>query len=176
MTADPAPRPMRADDVEAVDALMVAAFEDLERRLEPDPTPIERDEARVAASRARVARLQSAHGDDCWVVDGDERLAAASLALRSEDVWGLSLLVVDPETQSGGLGRAAMRASLSSAEGARVRLIMSSGDHRALRLYAATGHRLHPALRVMGRVDRARRAPRRRPRRRVEPRRAPAGR
>lgn len=158
-TAAPSPRAMTARDLDAVDALATRTFDDLGARLGLDgPGRGERSDADRARSRARTSHLLDHHGAGCWVVDAPEggHLAAAGLALRRERFWGLSLLVVDPDHQGAGLGSAVLRATLTSAEGSDRRMIVSSPDAPALRVYARAGFALHPALRAVGPVDRRR--------------------
>src|SRR4051812_15723331 len=94
-------RPMREADVPAVHELNVETFEDLSRRqgqpLEPRPDP------RMAHMRYR--HLVRTDPDGAWVAEHDGAIAGCALALRREDLWGLSLLVVRPDLQSAGLGR-----------------------------------------------------------------------
>ena len=69
---------------------------------------------------------------------------ACALAIRREDIWGLSLLIVRPDQQSTGLGRALLRRANEYADGARGRIILSSPDPRALRAYSRLGLEIHP--------------------------------
>lgn len=153
------PRPMSDADIDAVDTLARATFDELGARLGlDDPSRDERADADRSRSRTRLAHLQRHHGDGCWVIDAPDGtgLAAAALALRHERFWGLSLLVVDPAHQGRGAGTAVLGAALSSAQGCDRRMVVSSPDPLALRTYARAGFALHPALRVQGPVDRAR--------------------
>ncbi|HVL99784.1 MAG TPA: GNAT family N-acetyltransferase [Egibacteraceae bacterium] len=147
---------MRPDDVAAVDALSTRCFDDLARRLDlPTPSDGPPSEAETAASHGRLRHLLAFHGDGAWVVDGDDGLAAAALALRRERFWGLSLLVVDPAAQGRGLGRQVLQASMvTSADAARA-MVLSSQDPRATRLYGGAGFAEHAGLRAVGTVRRA---------------------
>lgn len=148
-------RPMRPDDVEAVDELSVRCFDDLARRLDlPTPPDDQRGEAQVAASHRRLRHLLDAHGEGAWVIDGDDGPQAAALALRTERFWGLSLLVVDAATQGRGLGHAVLRASMGSCPADGSAMILSSEDPRATRLYTRAGFAEHAGLRAYGVVQR----------------------
>jgi hypothetical protein len=81
-----------------------------------------------------------------------------AIAIRREGIWGLSLLVVRPDQQSGGLGRTLLQRANEYAAGARGRIITSSPDPRALRAYARLGLELHPSVDAAG-VPRGMRRP-----------------
>lgn len=157
--SDPArPRPMRPDDVEAVDELSIRCFDDLARRLDlPTPPDDRRGEAQVAASHRRLRHLLDAHGEGAWVIDGDgnDGPRAAALALRHERFWGLSLLVVDAAAQGRGLGHAVLHASMETCPADGAAMILSSEDPRATRLYTRAGFAEHAGLRAYGVVQRA---------------------
>src|SRR5215213_8488892 len=95
-------RRMREEDTEPVHELSVQTFEDYARRVgepvPPAPTP-------PAAAHVRLRHLLATDPGGCWVAD-DGGLAGAALALVREGVWGLSLLIVRPDLQSAGVGRA----------------------------------------------------------------------
>ena len=78
-------------------------------------------------------------------------MVGAALALDREGVWGLSLLVVLPEYQSRGVGRALLERSLEYAGGGeRGAIILASPDSRALRAYARAGFEAHPCFDASG--------------------------
>jgi hypothetical protein len=80
------------------------------------------------------------------VAEDDGRITGCAIALVREGVWGLSLLVVDADHQSTGLGRELLQATWRYGAGARGWIIMSSGDPRALRSYARLGLTGHPVF------------------------------
>jgi GNAT superfamily N-acetyltransferase len=131
----PVIRPMREDDADAAIELSVVTFEAYARSRgeppEPRPDPV--------TARPRYTDLIRRDPAGAWVAEQDGRLVGCAIAIRREDVWGLSLLVVDPARQSAGLGRELLRRAHAYAEGARGRIILSSGDPRALRSYARLG-------------------------------------
>jgi predicted N-acetyltransferase YhbS len=73
-------------------------------------------------------------------------------ALARGRLWVLSLLSVTPTGQSQGAGRALMRAALDYRPDLADRLIMSTNDPRAMRLYWQAGFSLYPTLLASGRV------------------------
>ena len=79
-----------------------------------------------------------------WLAEEDGRPVGAALAILREGLWGLSLLVVHPDAQSGGIGRALLERTLRYGDGARGGIIASSGDSRALRAYARAGFAAAP--------------------------------
>jgi GNAT superfamily N-acetyltransferase len=144
----PALRPMREDDVVAVNELAVLTFEDLARRLHEPPYPGPGD----AAAHVRLRHLLGTDPGGAWVAESpDGSVAGAALALVREGLWGLSLLVVRPGLQSSGLGSALLQRTLAYGAGARGWIILASSDPRALRAYARAGFALHPALAATGR-------------------------
>jgi hypothetical protein len=65
-------------------------------------------------------------------------------------VWGLSLLVVRPGLQSGGVGSELLRRAYEYGADARGKIILSSPDSRAMRVYHRLGLQLHPAVMAKG--------------------------
>jgi len=143
-------RQMRDADIPATVDLAVVCFEDLERRRGETPTP--RPDPAVAAVRYR--RILESDPRGAWVAEQDGDLTACALAIRREGVWGLSLLVVRPGRQSGGLGGEILRRAAEYADGTRGRIVLSSPDPRAIRAYLRLGLAPHPCLRAVGRPHR----------------------
>jgi GNAT superfamily N-acetyltransferase len=137
---------MRLDDVEAVHDLSVLTFEALNviRGEAPEPRPD------PAVAHLRYRHLVTTDPAGAWVAEEDGDVVGCALALRREDVWGLSLLIVRPGLQSSGTGSALLRRANEYAEGARGRIVMASMDPRALRAYFRLGLDLHPALSAHG--------------------------
>ena len=103
----------------------------------------------------RYRHLVETDPDGAWVATRDGAIVGCALALRREDVWGLSLLIVHPDAQSSGTGSALLRRAHEYAEGARGRIIMASSDPRALRAYFRLGLDFHPAVSAHGKPNRA---------------------
>ena len=132
---------MRDADVEAVNDLALAAFEDLTRRRGEVPWPRPSPEQ----AYVRLRHILATDPGGCWVSGGaGGALAGAALALVRDGIWGLSLLVVRPGVQSRGLGRALLDRALAYGDGARGGIILASPDPRALRAYARAGFALQP--------------------------------
>ena len=141
-------RPMRRDDALAVHELSVRTFTELEQRLHEPPYPAQPPERALV----RIHQLLDRDGGGAWVAERDGRLTGAALAIERDGLWGLSLLVVDPAHQSGGLGRALLARSLEyGAGGRRGAIILASPDPRALRAYSRAGFAPQPNLRAWGR-------------------------
>jgi GNAT superfamily N-acetyltransferase len=139
-------RKAHPDEWRVVSELAIAAFRDLERRQdEPEIEPPPDDVVEL-----RFRRLVETDPGGAWLAAEDGRPVGAALAIVREGVWGLSLLVVHPDAQSAGVGRALLERTLRYADGARGGIIMSSSDSRALRAYARVGFALHPAVWATG--------------------------
>src|SRR5215217_7877682 len=136
----------RSDDI-AVHELAAVTFAELAARFhEPPPPP-----PRMMPALVRINQLLERDPGGAWVAEEDGRLIGAALALDREGIWGLSLLVVLPEHQSSGIGRALLQRSLEYANGGeRGAIILASPDERALRVYARAGFELHPSITASG--------------------------
>jgi GNAT superfamily N-acetyltransferase len=137
---------MTEDDIEAVHDTTVATFDDLARRADEPPAP--RPDPLIAHMRYR--HLVRTDPDGAWVAEDERGIGGCALALRREDVWGLSLLIVRPELQSTGVGGQLLRRANEYADGARGRIILSSPDPRAIRAYSRLGLETHPCLGAKG--------------------------
>ena len=144
---EPSLRPLRDGDVPAAQDLMVAAFQDLERRFHETPTPAGDPEP----GRVRLRRILATDPGGCWVAEDAAGLTGVGMALVREGLWGLSLLVVRPDAQSGGIGRSLLARTLEYGDGARGGIILASPDARALRAYTRAGFALHPTVSAIGR-------------------------
>ena len=138
---------MEPTDIDAVFRVSVAAFQDLARRFGEEPEP----EQPVAHARTRVGRLLATDPGGAWVAERGGEVVGASLGIVREGVWGLSLLVVQPDAQSSGVGRELLDRAHAHGDGARGRIVLASPDARALRSYARLGLALHPVVRAAGR-------------------------
>jgi GNAT superfamily N-acetyltransferase len=141
-------RPMRRDDAVAIHHLAIRTFAELERRLHEPPSP----EPPVETALVRIHQLLERDPGGAWVAERDGEPIGAAIAIERDGLWGLSLLIVDPSHQSGGLGRALLARSLEYGEGGRRgAVILASPDSRALRVYARAGFTPHPSLSARGR-------------------------
>lgn len=138
---------MERRDIDAMHDVSVAAFGDLNRRMR------DRDDAApdINGARIRIGRLVTTDAGGAWVAERDGEVVGAALAILRDGVWGLSLLVVRPDAQSGGAGRALLARAHAYGDGARGRIVLASRDARGLRSYARLGLQLHPAFAARGR-------------------------
>jgi len=147
-------RQMTGGDVPAVTAVVDAAMAAADRQAGREPRP--RTAEKLAAFCRGMERFVARDPDGAWVaVDGHSVIGMAE-AIRRGSFWGLSMLFVDPDSQSRGVGRRLLEATLDYARGAEVRMILTSADPRALRRYSLAGLAIHPAVEVEGSIDRAR--------------------
>lgn len=144
------PRPMVDDDVDRVVLLARRTFNDLVQRRHEDPWLPPDDAPIDERSQLRHRTILANDPDGCWVVEDDEGLVGAALATRVGWLWFLSLLVVRPGRQGGGIGRALMDVALVSARDAEGAGIAASSDPPALHRYARAGFRLVPTLHAKG--------------------------
>ena len=138
---------MRPEDDVAIHEVSVVTFADLAARLHEPPSPPQPLESALI----RIRQLFASDPGGAWVAEVDGRVVGAALALDREGVWGLSLLVVLPDHQSSGIGRALLERSLEYAGGGRRGgIILASPDPRALRAYARAGFDGHPCFYAEG--------------------------
>lgn len=145
-------RPLGAQDLEAACEVQTRSFNDVDRRFGEsvaEPTP-----AGAARQRRRIQQLLQRDPGGAFVACVDERLVGVALALRRDDLWGLSLLVIEPDMQGRGIGRQLLSSTLRYGDGTSTGVILSSRDSRALAAYADAGFDLHPQIAAVGTVDR----------------------
>lgn len=145
---------MTHNDVRPAQMMTTRALDDLLARVQdpvwmgmPPPT-----EETLTAAEPRYRSFVDRDPDGSWVAETGGVVVGASLALLREDLWGLSLLMVDPAWQSSGVGGRLLSAALHYGRNANNGIIMSSPDARALRAYARAGFRLQPELAAYGPV------------------------
>jgi GNAT superfamily N-acetyltransferase len=112
-----------------------------------------RDEESSRRGRERVAHLLHTDPDGCFVGEREGRIVGVAQAYRRDRLWCLSMLAVDPGAQSDGMGRELFEQTLAYGDRGPG-LIVGSNDPRALRLYAAEGFSLRPAMEAHGTLDR----------------------
>ena len=104
--------------------------------------------------RRRVAYPLSTDPAGGFVAEHDGRVIGVAQAIVRERLWCLSLLAVQPGAQTAGAGRALLERALGYGADADARLITSSNDPRALRLYALAGFSVLPTFGASGAIDR----------------------
>lgn len=145
-------RPLSVDDVDAASDVQTRSFDDIDRRFGeqvPEQTP-----ARMARQRRRIEHFLQHDPGGSFVACVDDRVVGVALAMRRDDLWGLSLLVIEPDLQGRGIGRRLLGEALHYGEGASTAVILSSRDPRALAAYTDAGFDLHPQIAGVGTVDR----------------------
>lgn len=151
---------MRKDDIPAARELSHAALE-LLRAGNQVPTPASpgtNDERALRDARweRRAAFFLENDPDGCWVaVDDLGDVVGVAMALRRENLWGLSAFFVRPDRQGAGIGSALLSAVLRYSEGCLRGIIISTEDPRAARRYRLAGFTLHPTMRISGVVNRS---------------------
>ena len=114
-------------------------------------------ETRKRWMHGRIGRLVETDPGGAWVAEDETgAVAGVALALVRDGIWGLSLLAIAPDRQARGTGRRLLEASLTHDAGVRGRIIASSTDPRAMRLYARAGFHLHPCVAAAGPLNRNR--------------------
>lgn len=114
------------------------------------------DVEQAVVDRRSIARLDHPRATDpggAWIAERDDgTMAGAALALVRERVWGLSLLAVDEDVRSRGVGRDLLDRTLAYGEerGAEGWIIVSSEHPAAMRRYARAGFDLLPAVSAAG--------------------------
>jgi GNAT superfamily N-acetyltransferase len=144
-------RPMRTEDINGVGAVVSAANEAQQRKLGEEytpPTPEQREQFNEGTQR-----FIDQDPDGAWVALDEDKVVGMAESIRRDWFWGLSMLFVHPDAQSQGVGRLLIDKTLAYAEGATVRMIMTSPDPRALRRYSLAGLDIHPAVEAEGVVD-----------------------
>ncbi|MDQ2896030.1 MAG: GNAT family N-acetyltransferase [Actinomycetota bacterium] len=101
----------------------------------------------------RIGYLLGPDPGGAFVAERDGRVIGVAQSMQREALWVLSVLAVDPGAHGAGAGRALLAATLGYGD-PRQGLIVSSDHPAAMRLYAAAGFSLRPALRTLGQVDR----------------------
>lgn len=106
---------------------------------------------------ARMHMMLRTDPDGAFVALGDNgEVIGVSAAVARANVWVLSLLAVKTGIQSRGVGRTLMEAALGYRSDLENRLIMSTNDPRAMRLYWQAGFALYPTMLASGVVKRER--------------------
>ena len=149
-------RPMRLDDVVAVERLTADGFFDMDVRTHRVdwPEPTRRSEARSETWCERARHMLGTDPGGCFVAEDSSGVIGAVIALRRELTWILSTYVVGPGLQGRGVGKQLMLAALEHGRGCLRGLISASHDQGAVRRYHAAGFALHPMMFLRGPVAR----------------------
>jgi len=150
MPRPPVVRPLTEADVAGAFDVSTTAFDALDAANHRPSEPLTPE--RIEQGRARIAHLLETDPGGSWVAAHGSAIVGIALAIRREQIWGLSLLTVHPRFQSLGLGRRLLDAALGYGTDCRGGIILSSDDPRAVRRYARAGFSLLPAVRAVGEV------------------------
>src|SRR3954454_12880649 len=141
---------MTADDVEAARVVQSLAFAGPD-----DPTDPSRFPPEVTGRQHQRYELFLTHdAPGSWVAERSDGVVGIALALRRDDLWGLSLLAVRPDCQAKGVGHQMLAATLTYATDARRSVILSTSDPKAMACYARAGFDLYPQVAARGPVRR----------------------
>lgn len=156
MAADYYIRPMRLEDVPAVERLTDEGFLELDQRTNPRswPEPTPRSEAKAAAWRGRMEHVLRHDAEGCWVAEDATGLIGVSAALKRDLTWILATFVVRPGLQGRGVGKQLLDASLTYGRGCLRGMLAASADPKAARRYRQAGFTLHPTMALTGPVGR----------------------
>lgn len=143
------------EDADVVRQLAEASFNDLHTAAgDPPAVP---DPEQPARSRERIRHLVRTDPGGSWLAaDAAGRPVGAAQSLVREGTWALALLVVLPEAQGKGVGKALLERSLEHGRSCLRGMICCSRDPMAARAYRKAGFELHPTMRLHGAVDPAR--------------------
>ncbi|MEP7055150.1 MAG: GNAT family N-acetyltransferase [Actinomycetota bacterium] len=149
--ADFSIRPITSDDASA-------AWEVAHRSLRTAGTAYgwempELDDDTRDRGRRRVEHVLEHDPDGGFIAERDGGIVGVALATRRGPLWFLSLLAVDTQVQSQGIGRALLESTLQTLGDAGG--ICASDDPKALRRYRRAGFRLMPCYEAKGPLDRA---------------------
>src|SRR3954447_20674090 len=106
---------MTTDDVEASRVVQALAFAGPDDPTDPATFPPEV----TARQLRRINQFLTHDAAGSWVAENADGLVGVALALRRDDLWGLSLLAVRPDCQAKGIGQRLLAASLTYAADAR---------------------------------------------------------
>jgi len=150
-------RPMRDEDVSAVERLTDEAFYDLDVRTHRTgwPEPSRRSEQRAANWRRRMTHLVTHDAGGCWVAEDDSGIIGAAAGLRRDLTWILATFAVRPGLHGRGVGRQLLDAAISYGEGCLRGMLAASEDPTAVRRYRLAGFTLHPTMLLWRTVPRS---------------------
>jgi GNAT superfamily N-acetyltransferase len=148
--ADVTIRPMRLPDARAVADAAHTTF----LQMYPLDLGAEEEELRAADAVMRMEHLLATDPGGCWIAEARGEVVGAALAIRRDDLWGLSLFVMLPAYQGLGAGTRLYEPALAYGEDLPGGLILSSHHPAALRRYARSpGFALQPSIGLSGAWD-----------------------
>lgn len=157
MAADFFLRPMRSDDIAAVERLTDDAFYDLDVRTHRPglPAPERRPAARAEMWRTRLAHVLEQDPGGSWVAEDGAGVLGAAVSLKRELMWILASYAVRPGSQGRGVGKPLLDAALDYGRGCLRGMLSASTDPKAVRRYRLAGFTMHPHMSLRGSIDRS---------------------
>src|SRR5881227_377733 len=113
---------MTSDDVDASRLVQALAFAGPDDPTDPSTFPLEV----TARQHRRINQFLTHDGPGSWVAENADGVVGVALALRRDDLWGLSLLAVRPDCQARGIGGRLLDAALTYAEETPRAVILST--------------------------------------------------
>jgi len=151
---------MTTSDAEASRVVQALAFAGPDDPTDPSTFPPEV----TARQHRRINQFLTHDAPGSWVAESADGVIGVALALRRDDLWGLSLLAVRPDCQAKGVGQQLLAATLTYATDVQRSVILSTSDPKAMACYARAGFDLYPQVAARGPVRRlATQSPRVRP-------------
>src|SRR3954454_2621981 len=132
---------MNADDVEPSRVVQALAFAGPDNPTHPSTSPPDVP----ARQHRRINQFLTHDAPGSWVAENTQGVVGVALALRRDDLWGLSLLAVRPDCQAKGIGQQLLTASLGYAADAERSVILSTSDPKASACYSLPGSDLSAA-------------------------------
>ncbi len=150
-------RPMRPDDVEAVEELTAEAFLDVDRRTHrvDRPEPARRPPEQARAWVARTHHLVTRDGPGCFVADTPQGLIGVVASARRDLTWIVATFAVRPRLHGRGVGRQLLAAAAAYGRGCLRAMVSAGDDPLAVRSYRQAGFSLHPTMEASGMVARS---------------------
>jgi GNAT superfamily N-acetyltransferase len=150
-------RPMRPDDVPAVERLSDEAFFDLDVRSHRSgwPEPSHRSEQAAQTWILRAAHVVEHDPGGCFVAEDSSGLIGAATSMKRDLTWILAIFVVRPGLQGRGVGKQLLEAAQGYGRACLRAMISGSDDPVAARRYRLAGFSLHPSMLMWGPVPRA---------------------
>ncbi|MET7620501.1 GNAT family N-acetyltransferase [Streptomyces sp. NPDC005408] len=142
-------RAMRPDDLSVALDVMEAAMADFFPKVARKFTPMT-DEGRKRTLHALARTLSENHGGSFVTVNGDGLVDGMAVSVKRDGQWGLALLFVHPDAQGRGIATHLLKHASHYGADCTHRVIVSSENPAALRLYLSLGLRAYPGFRASG--------------------------
>jgi GNAT superfamily N-acetyltransferase len=150
-------RPMTPDDVPDAERVSDEGFFDLDTRRQriSEPAPERRSGRHRAVWVERTLHLLRTDPGGCWVAEDATGMVAMATSYRRETLWCLATYAVLPGRQGQGIGKPLLAAAMNHGRACTRRMLSSSSDPKAVRVYRQAGFDLHPQMYLTGTLDRS---------------------